>query len=255
MQGRYNQAAQTLGQQQELLAQMGDELVRTQAMIRQVAPAPQPPPPPAPLLTEADVQTYGPELIDTIKRAAREAVMPDLQQVQNQNRRVAQQVEHQGVQGVYTTLDTQVPDWRTINREPRFKQWCALRDVYSGHVRGAMLNAAFQAADAPRVIAFFKGFLDEEQATGHGQPASQPQPAPQPPRVAAVPLESLTAPGRAKPAPGNTEVPVDKPIITRAQITAFYRDVRTGAYNGREQDKATHEAMIFAAQREGRVRG
>ena len=117
-----------------------------------------------------------------------------------------------------------------------------------------MLNTAFRAADAPRVIAFFKGFLNEEVATGQ-QPAPQPPASPQT-RTAAVPLDTLAAPGRAKPATGadSTSAPADKPIITRAQIAAFYDQVRRGAYAGRDADKARDEAIIFAAQREGRTR-
>jgi hypothetical protein len=153
-------------------------------------------------------------------------------------------------------LAAEVPNWKQINTNPRFIAWLGLPDVYSGQVRKAMLNAAFQAASAPRVIAFFKGFIADEVATGHisAAPPTEPQPAAAP-RQPAVPLSTLTAPGRAKPATGDTQVPVDKPIYTRTQIAKFYSDVRRGAYLGREQDKATEEAKIFAAQNDGRVRG
>ena len=116
------------------------------------------------------------------------------------------------------------------------------------------VNAAFQAADAPRVLAFFKGFINDEVATGQmTAPTAQPAATPAP-RQAAVSLESIAAPGRARPATGDTQVPVDKPIFTRNQIADFYTRVRQGQYNGRDQDKMRDEAAIFAAQREGRVR-
>jgi hypothetical protein len=105
------------------------------------------------------------------------------------------------------------------------------------------------------VIAFFKGFLAEEQATGQLPDPNVPQPAPQPPRVPAVPLEMLAAPGRAKPNGGDTPAAsADKPVFTRGQISAFYTAVRQGLYAGREAEKNATEAAIFAAQNDGRVR-
>jgi hypothetical protein len=247
-----------MGMLQEQLTELGDELVRTQQMLRapQRQQAPQPQPQTQRLVTDQDVQTYGPELIDVVRRAAREAVAPDLQNLATQNQKVTQQVTRQNTQSLYGSLDTHVPTWREINVNPRFKLWCRSPDVYSGELRGKLLNAAFQAADAPRVVAFFQGFLNEEVATGNA-PNPQPEPqAPAAPRQAALSLEAIAAPGRAKPATGATPVSsADKPVFTRAQISAFYTKVRQGAYAGRDQDRQRDEAAIFAAQNDGRVRG
>lgn len=256
MKGRYEQAAQSIGSMQEQMQELGDELMRTQQMIRSPQqPRPANPAPVQPLVTEDEVKTYGPELIDVIQRAARQAIMPDMRNLHTGVQQVAQRVQQVSTGSLYGDLDRAVADWRAINVSPRFKAWCQQRDVYSGALRGALLNAAFQAADAPRVIAFFQGFLNEEQATGQlSDPSVQPQPAPAAVRQPAIPLESLTAPGRAHPAGGDTPQPVDKPIFTRQQIAGFYREVREGRYAGREADKNATEQAIFAAQREGRVR-
>lgn len=255
MEGRYKQSAQSIGVMQEQLSELGDELMRTQqALPRRANPPQQPQLPPEPLVTAEEIKTYGPELIDVIQRAARAAINPDLQNLHNGVRQVSQRVQVVSTGSLYENLDREVANWREVNISPRFKQWCALRDVYSGQVRGQMLNAAFTAADAPRVVAFFKGFLTEEQATGQLPDPSLQPPVPLAPRQAAVSLESLTAPGRAHPAGGDQPLPVDKPIFTRAQITAFYRQVREGYFNGREADKQATEKAIFAAQNEGRIR-
>lgn len=256
MQGRYNQAAQSIGVLQEQLQELSDENMRMQQHVRTSVPqVPQPQALPSGLTAE-EVAAYGPELVDVIQRTARAALMPDLQNTQNSVRQVNQQVQRVTVGGVYQVLDQKIPDWRAINISPRFKSWCGSRDVYSGAVRGELLRSAFQAADAPRVLAFFKGFLDEEQATGQlPDPSLQPQP-PAAPRQAAMTLEQLAAPGRAKPATGdnNPGTPADKPIFTRDQIKAFYSAVRQNHYAGREPEKNALEQQIFAAQREGRVR-
>lgn len=257
MKGRFEQSQVTLGSMQQQMSELGDELLRTQQTVRQPRQQTPTPPPAAPsLITDEDVKTYGPELLDVVRRAAREAIAPDLRQVTAQTRQVSQQVTRQGTVGLYAQLDAQVPTWKTINVDPRFKAWCRSPDVYSGQVRGMLLNAALQAADAPRVIAFFNGFLAEEVATGHTPaPAAAAAASPAVPRQAAMSLDALTAPGRAKPATGDTlPSSADKPIFTRAQISAFYSKPVRDSYIGREQDRARDEQAIFAAQREGRVR-
>jgi hypothetical protein len=185
-----------------------------------------------------------------------EAVSPELERLNNENVELRQRNAQAARASLYDSLDSSVPTWREINTSPRFVQWLRSRDVYSGAVRHNMLSAAFQAANAPRVAEFFKGFLREEAATGNvnePNPQSEPQGKPTP-RQAAVSLESLAAPGRARPATGDTQVPVDKPIYTHKQVAAFYVNVRRGFYNGRPEVKDADEAMIFAAQREGRIR-
>jgi len=118
-----------------------------------------------------------------------------------------------------------------------------------------MLNTAFKAADAPRVVAFFRGFLAEEAATGHAPAPANVQPPPAP-RTPAVDLAALAAPGRAQPATGNQlpGTPPAKPVYTHAQIAAFYDAVRRGHYEGRNDERQALEADLIAAGREGRVR-
>lgn len=254
MKGRYDQAATSIGGLQEQLQEVSDELMRTQRAVRppqQRRPAQQRP---AALITEKDMENFGPDVIDLVTRAARAAVAPDLQNLHQGVQQVGERIQQVRSSNVYDVLDLKVPDWRAINLDPRFKSWCSLRDVYSGQLRSTLLNDALKAADAPRAVAFFQGFLAEEQATG-ALPDPLGQPAPLvPARTPALTLDSLTAPGRAKPAGGETPQPVDKPIFTRAQIRAFYDAVRQGQFNGREADKNATEQAIFVAQREGRVR-
>jgi hypothetical protein len=61
-----------------------------------------------------------------------------------------------------------VPNWREINRDPRWFGWLNSPDVYSGYLRQELLNDATAKGDADRVISIFKGFIRE---AGAGQPA------------------------------------------------------------------------------------
>lgn len=261
IEGRYKAQQKSMDTMQTQMSELGDELIRTQSLVR-VPPAPLAVPSqqqqtPIRLLTAEDEQAYGPEMLDVVKRGALEAVTPLIETLKQENARLKQQVQRTTTTTVAQALDQAVPDWQAINVSPKFKNWLRLRDVYSGNVRADLLNAAYRAADAARVVAFFRGFLTEEEATGSLDTPLQPQqPAPQPAsRVAAVPLETLTAPGRARPPSGNSPAVADsKPIITHAQIREFYTNVRKGVYAGRDQDKANDEAFVFECQREGRVR-
>lgn len=258
MKGRWEQAQQTIGSMQEQMAQLGDELMRTQALVRGGAPQPQQrtdqQPTPQRLLTPEDENNYGTDLIDFAKRAAKEAVAPEIEALRQENQSLKQRVNRSSQEGVNQTLDSVIPNWRQINVMPEWKSWLRKRDIYSGQVRQALLDSAAKAADAPRVVEFFKGFLAEEGAATGAAPAPQPQPTLTQPRIAAVALDALSTPGRARPASGNTSVPADKPVFTRQQVAKFYADVRRGAYAGREPDKARDEAAIFAAQADNRIR-
>jgi hypothetical protein len=255
MQGRYESSQKTIGEMQEQLMQMGNELLYTQQRVQSPPrQAPPPAPPPTHYLTEQDVQNYGGELIDVTQRAALQAVAPELQEIRQQNielqRRLADEARHRMDQ----QLEMAVPDYREIDRDPRWHRWLLGIDVLSGRVRQQLLNEAKHSALAPRVISFFESFKNEAIATGHREPAPHsPQAAP--PREPAINLASLAAPGRARPATGgDASLPPERPTYTRAQIAKLYSDHRRNAYVGREAEWARLEADFFTAQREGRIR-
>jgi hypothetical protein len=255
-QGRYNASQKTIAEMQEQMTQLGNELLHTQQMAARQQPgqqAPQEYPPPA-YLTEKDVQDYGNDLLDVTQRAALHAVAPHLQNLEAQNRELQQRLAREARRGLDQAVELALPNYREIDRDPRWHQWLLGVDVFSGRVRQNLLDEAIAAASAPRVISFFRGFLREEQATGHLEPASLSQ-QPAAPREAAVPLASLAAPGRARPATGgDASVPPDRPIYTRAMIKQLYEQNRRGAYVGREAEWARQESDIIAAGREGRIR-
>lgn len=260
MQGRFNASQRTIGSMEEQMRQLGEELVRTQNLIQQ---------PPAPqqthhghdhnnLITDEDRANYGDELIDLTTRAARAAVGPELERLRSENQRLTQRVSSSVKRELFASLDRAVPNWRQINVSPQFKSWLRLPNIYTGQIRHQMLMAAVDGAEAPKAIALFRDFLAEAAATGQTYQApqvEQPRVETPAPRTPAVNLETLAAPGRARPASGESQVPSEKPFITRAQISQFFRDKNRGLYAGREAEVAAFEADLGAAQREGRVRG
>ena len=254
MQGRWASSQKTIGELQEQMTQMGQEMLHLQRMPPQ--PAPQRPIEAPRYLTEKDAQEYGTDLIDFTRRAAAEAVAPQIIAIEQQNQELQRRLAQEARARMDMRVEAAVPQFREIDRDPRWHRWLLGVDMLSGRVRQQLLNEAIASADAPRAISFFKGFLNEEAATGHSEPApNSHQPAA--PREAAIDLSSLAAPGRARPATGGDAFSgglPDKPIYTRAQVKQLYEQHRRGAYVGREADWARQDADIIRAGAEGRIR-
>jgi hypothetical protein len=263
MQGRWQAAQRTIGAMEQQMTELGQELVRTQNLVASLQAGnavvqPQSGQHHGNLITEEDRANYGDELIDLARRAARETVTPELEQLRADNAKLTARVKSTGKREMFQQLDRDVPNWRQINVSAQFKNWLHLPNVYTGQPRGVTLKAAVDGVETPKVVALFRDFLAEANATGQIVPQAQieQQPAPLvPPHQAALSLESLAAPGRARPAAGDSQVPADKPFYSRAQISQLYRDKQRGLYAGREADFAAAERDLEAAQREGRIRG
>jgi len=248
--GRYKRAEndiQSMSSQisnlQNLIATMQAAPAETPAELR-----------PQSLLTPEEVNEYGADFLDVVARRAKEGLSPEVSALKNQLTKLEKQLEGTREQNntkarydLEATLDQRIPHWRDINVMPEFHAWLALPDMYSGAIKHDLLKAAYAQNNTPRVLSFFKGFLDQEAAfVPQGQ---QPQPA----ENGRLSLEDLAAPGRAKTSAAS-QAPVEKPIITRAQISSFYAESAAGKYRGREAEKDRLEAMIYEAQREGRIR-
>lgn len=255
MQGQYNATTKTIGEMQEQMTQLGNELLHAnQRSTRPAAAQTQYHAPTQAYLTQEDVNNYGSDLVDFAQRAAVHAVVPHLQSIEQQNAELQARLAKEARRNLDQRVEMAVPNYREIDRDPRWHRWLLGLDIFSGRVRQQLLDEAISAAEAPRVISFFRGFLQEEQATGHIESAP-PSLQAAAPREAAVPLASLAAPGRARPATGgDASVPPDRPMYTRALIKQLYEQHRKGAYVGREAEWSRQEADIIAAGREGRVR-
>jgi hypothetical protein len=208
-------------------------------------------------LTPDEMNDYGEDFLKVVGKKAKAELVPVLQkalqrvaQLEARLDGVATKTAATAREELHTYMDREVANWREVNGRDDFISWLGLPDPYSGGIRHDMLKAAYAAGDGPRVKAFFKGFLAEEAAL---TPASTTADLPGTETVQKVPLSDLAAPGRAKTAAAQP-APAEKPLITRAQVAAFYADVAAGRYRGRDADKAKAEAMIFDAQREGRIR-
>lgn len=253
LQGRMKAREKAYEEMQKQMTQLGDELMYAQQATSR---APSAPPPATPnFITDQDVQNYGSDLVDFTQRAAAQYVAPHLQRLERENEQLRRQQALEARKLLDERVEQAVPNYREIDQNPRWHNWLRLPDMLSGRIRQHWLNEAIAAANAPRVISFFRQFLAEEHATGQLEPAQIPAaPSAMPTREPAIPLASLAAPGRSRPASGgDASMPPEKPIYTRAQIRDNYSSHRRGQWAGRETEWDRLERDMIAAAREGRV--
>lgn len=218
------------------------------------------PPAPAKYVTDEDVEEFG-STIEMVRRAAREeaeAIFGN-REVAYQTRiaELEKQVGHvrntvvpavesithsqaeQAKFDFWNAIETNVPNWRTINETPDFKAWLLAEDPLTGTNRQHFLSQAQSSYDAQRVIRFFKEW--ERTAAGGQTPA---------PKKANSELEQLVAPGASR---GTAPPDSSKKQWTRAEISQFYQDCISGKFATKADERKRIEAEIFLAQKEGRV--
>lgn len=245
LQGLFNAEVPKLQQQnKELTAQLRDAIERMDKLEKQ-APTTQPPAP-----DPKDVDNFGSDLVEMVQRQTQhvlasvagkvDAVAADLEkrlsQVEQALKGTTQTVAMTAEEVFFNRLASTVPDWEQINSNEMFLAWLAEADPVYGQPRQTALSAAQQSLDVARVAAIFNAFKVAHQPKATTAPS---------------PLAKQVSPKSAGAAP---PAPTEKPVVTQAQIQAFYKEVATGKFRGRESDAAQLEAMINEAIADGRVR-
>lgn len=239
--------------------QQRDYIAMQQGQINQLSnprswAQPQQPQQRQPLISDEERKYYGDDLLSVVERKAREVVQPAVRELAERNKQLQQELKQVKTNDVYSELDRQMPGWEAINDNQAWRDWLGLPDLYSGVIRQRLLDGAFAAGDAGRILAFFRGFLAEHpEHSGQQSPAGATAQPATPVRKAALKLENLAAPGRAQPSP-SADATAAQPTFTNKEIDRFYWEITHGHWNGREQAKQAREAQIHAAVREGRVR-
>jgi hypothetical protein len=250
-----------------LNAQLKDQAAQLATLQQQLAhphaqPAPTTQTPKTKLVTDKDVEVFGGDLIDLIKRQSADIVQVErdrmggeIKSLQAENAELKKQlggvVEKQGLSARQTYMNDlarEIPDWEALNVDPELLKWMDEVDPLSGLKRQMYLNNAFEQFDVQRTANLFKAF---KQAHGRVAPAD---PAADRAQIAQQELARQVAPGTAKgSAPAGSEAASDR-IYTRAQVERFYTDVTKGLYAGKEKEMNRIETEIDQAMASGRVR-
>lgn len=244
LRGKYDAEVPRLSQQvRELQTAMQTLLAENERLKQAPAQAP------ANLVTDADREAFGTDLIDAMDRVAKQATSPVLQEVERLRQEKAQLEERLGsvnkevavsAQDRYQTKLTQlVPNWETVNQDQGFLVWLGQTDPVFGVARQAALDAAYGRLDAPATAAVFQAYL---ATTTPAAPVT----------AARQELQSQVAPSRSRVAAAPAADDGANKIWTDRDIQQFYTDVRKGAYTQAEADRI--EDQINRAVAEGRFR-
>lgn len=213
------------------------------------------------LFTEEEREQWGDEMLTTLARVVDRRTQAAAQRVTQPLIDRQQQTQQQQVEAY---LDQQVPNWREINYHPAFMEWSLLSDPFSGAIRRDLLQRAFLAGDAPRVVHFFRVFLQEASAAPATQPSPPqqaapvppaPLPAQAPPASQRIQLTDLAAPSGAGATAGTPPPPAAKRVYRRSEIAQFYTDKALGKFSTPDLQAQANavEQDLFLAGREGRV--
>jgi len=251
LQGMYNAEVPRLNSQVQELTQRGQNMEQLVATM-QATPAPAPAPSPASVLTEEEVEEYG-ESIDIMRKVSQEiagqyqqqiadltstvqqlqgTVVPRVEQIANQQAHSAEQI-------FWSELTKSVPNWREVNDNQDFQSWLLETDPLSGLTRQTYLDDAQRNQDVTRVASFFSSW---QSATG--AVVAQPN-------RAASELEKQVSPGKGRSGAASTTSEIK--TYTPQDITNFFEKVRSGGFEGNEEERDAIERDIFAAQSDGRI--
>jgi len=255
LQGTYNVTKTQLNEAAQRIANL-ETLVSS---MQTATAAPAPVAAAKPQLTPDDAKEYGADMVDFVRRAARDETAPIAQALLSIQRqldslqgmapvvqRVVESQAQTAEERFFGRLTARVADWPQVNDNPEFHAWLMTPDPMTGIMPQTYLVDAQKAFDVDRVVSIFETWK-RNAGVKQTQPAAAPAAA-----GAADKLAKQVAPGRAA---AGSPAPVAKQAkqYTRADIGKFYADKLRGVYDSRKAEADAIEADIFLAQREGRV--
>jgi len=217
--------------------------------LQKAAEAPKPEAKPAAqptkLVTDADVQAFGEDLIEVQRKVAREVAAEfrgELDAMKAENEKLREQLNMTGSQVSEASFEQRlyrlVPDFQTVNTDERWINWLNEVDPLLRAPRKSVAQEAFNTGDA-EAVAHYIGMFKASVA-----PAEQPSDK-------AAELEKQIQPKRSA---SNASVSQQAKTYTDAQIQKMFQKSVELSSRGQRDEAMKLEAEIDAAYREGRVR-
>jgi hypothetical protein len=225
----------------ELKAQV--ESLRKASETKPVEPAK--PAAPTKLVTDADVEAFGQDLIEVQRKVAREVASEfrgELDAMRAENEKLREQLTSTGTQVSEASFEQRlyrmVPDFETVNADPKWIAWLNEVDPLLRAPRSSVAQQAFNRGDAEGVahyVAMFKQTIAPvEQKSDKTEE-----------------LERQLQPNRGAPS-APTASPKGK-VYTNADIEKMFRKAADLGTKGQTDAAKKLEAEIDAAFMEGRV--
>lgn len=231
IEGKYKAEVPRLAAQIRELSQKVDSLSAENEELKS-----RPSEPAQALISPEDREKYGDDLLDVIRRAAKEEIGAkdaEITFLKKQLESLSTATVKQSEVSFYDRLGQLAPDWPVINDDPNFHEWLDEYDELTGKRRQDLLSEAENSKDADRVARFFAKWKNQKESTkATTQQALAAQVAPDSNKV-------------VKP-------PAGKRYFSRGEIADFYARARRGEVA--QKELVAMEAEIHAASIEGRIR-
>jgi hypothetical protein len=198
------------------------------------------------VLTEEDREALGDATVDVLKKVTQkvtENATADLRKEldaakearRKQKDKDLKQAKGQGYQLFLDKLATMVPDWKAINEDKGFIEFC--HNTYD--LDGSLIADNFRLAEARRdAVAIARYMLDYK-----GRPKVED------------PLEDHVSPTGVSASEAPKEDKRGSKIWSRKEIDKFYDDLNRGRFKGTREEAQKLEREIDKAVMEGRIRG
>jgi hypothetical protein len=223
------------------------ELNQRMEQLQRAAEAPKTEPQPRTqekLVTDADVQAFGEDLIEVQRKVAREVAQEfraDLEAMKAENAQLRAQLQTTSAQVVESSFEQKlnqlVPDFATVNADPKWIAWLNEIDLMIRAPRKTVAQDAFARGDAEGVAYYVDLF-------------KQTQVAAEPTKRKSSELELQVQPKRNAPAAAASQA---GRTYSTADIDRMFQQVRQLGAAGKLEDARKLEAEIDSAYMEGRV--
>lgn len=225
----------------ELKSQMDKLQKAAETPKQETKPAAQP----TKLVTDADVQAFGEDLIEVQRKVAREVAAEfrgELDAMKAENEKLREQLNMTGSQVSEASFEQRlyrlVPDFQAVNADERWIGWLNEVDPLLRAPRKSVAQDAFNRGDA-EAVAHYIGMFKASVA-----PVEQPSDK-------AAELEKQIQPKRSA---STAPVSQQAKTYTDAQIQKMFQKSVELSSRGQREEAMKLEAEIDAAYREGRVR-
>lgn len=207
------------------------------------------------LVTEADVEQFGSDLVSLARRVAKEEfgeresaykqmidkLQTALEAANARIGKVDESLAKNSQETFFTKLESRLPDWESIQNTPECQDWLATRVPGTRATWHDALVAAAQDEDVDRTIEVFETFM---QVTGKGRKSPEPKVNQE--------LQRQVAPAKSK---GSSQSPQpEKRVYTMADIEATSQRIIKLNKAGQYEEAARLESDLNAAYAEGRYR-
>jgi hypothetical protein len=197
------------------------------------------------LVTDADVEAFGSDLIEVQRKVAREVAAEfrgELDAMRAENEKLREQLTSTGTQVSEASFEQRlyrmVPDFETVNADPKWIAWLNEVDPLLRAPRATVAQQAFNRGDAEGVAHYVSLF--KQSITPVEQKADKTEE-----------LERQIQPNRG--APSTPPASQKGKVYTNADIEKMFRKAADLGNKGRHEEARKLEAEIDAAYMESRV--